>query len=133
MAFLKRQTEKGEGFNMTPLVDVMFILLIFIVVTAQYTNLQSLKVSLPKSESGGDISDNQNFVVTLTEDEKVYLNEDPISFEALRGKLESYAKQESPPRMDLRADKQSTTGSLVRVMDMASQVGLKKIFIDTKK
>ena len=48
MAFRRRRREE-EGINATPLVDVMFNLLIFVIVTAQYSHLQSIKVNLPKA------------------------------------------------------------------------------------
>ena len=132
MIFRGRNREE-EGINPTPLVDVMFNLLIFIVVTAQYSNLQSLKVNLPKAQTGAALEKTEHVVITLTRDERIFLNGQSLSMERLKEKLAPLAKQEEPPRVILQADEGSTTGTLVRVMDSTSQAGLKKISIETRK
>lgn len=133
MAFRLARRSQEEGINTTPLVDVMFNLLIFIIITAQYSNIQSLKVNLPKAQSGTGLEKMEQIVLTLTKEEKVFLNDKPIILDSLREQLQAYAKKEEQPRVILQADEGSTTGGLVRLMDIASQVGLKKISIETKK
>lgn len=130
--FRKKRREE-ESINPTPLVDVMFNLLIFIVITAQYTQVQSLKVNLPKAQSGAAIEERESVVITLTRDEKLFLNQDLMTFDQLKEKLVRFAHQTEPPSILLQADEGSTTGKLVQVMDIASQVGLKKISIETRK
>lgn len=131
---LFRRRKRGEeAINPTPLVDVMFNLLIFIVVTAQYSNLQSLKVNLPKAQTGAALEKTENVVITLTRDERVFLNNSPIAVDQLKEKLAPLAKKEEQPRVILQADEGSTTGKLVTVMDLASQAGLKRISIETRK
>ncbi|MBI2083860.1 MAG: biopolymer transporter ExbD [Deltaproteobacteria bacterium] len=133
MAFRRFRKNEEEGINTTPLVDVMFNLLIFIIITAQYSNIQSLKVNLPKAQSGTGLEKTEQIVLTLTRDEKIYLNDKPVIVETLKEQLQPFAKKEDQPRVILQADEGSTTGGLVRLMDIASQVGLKKISIETRK
>ncbi|MBI2068274.1 MAG: biopolymer transporter ExbD [Deltaproteobacteria bacterium] len=134
MAFLKKRVEEEVGFNVTPLVDVMFNLLIFIIITAQYSNIQSLKVNLPKAQSGTTMEkEEETIVVTLTKEGQVHLNDEKIPLDDLKPRLVSLSARENPPRVILQADRDSTTGGLVKVMDLASQAGLKKISIETKK
>lgn len=131
MLFRRRKREE-EAINPTPLVDVMFNLLIFIVVTAQYSNLQSLKVNLPKAQTGAALEKTENVVITLTRDERIFLNNSPVAVDQLKEKLAPLAKKGEQPRVILQADEGSTTGKLVTVMDLASQAGLKKISIETR-
>jgi biopolymer transport protein ExbD len=132
MAFRKKRREE-EGVNPTPLVDVMFNLLIFIIVTAQYTNVQALKVNLPKAQTGASIEKLEKVVIMVTKDEQILLegkSMDPASLEAA---LNPLGKKEPQPSVLIQADEGSTTGKLVTVMDLASKAGLKKISIETKK
>ena len=133
MAFRRKRREE-ESINPTPLVDVMFNLLIFIIVTAQYTNAQALKVNLPKAQSGTAIEQKiEKVVITVTKDGGVSLNgklTDPAVLEGLLGPL---GKKEPQPAVLVEADEGSTTGHLVKVMDLASKAGLKKISIETRK
>lgn len=133
--FLKRieQADEGNWFNATPLVDVMFNLLIFIIVTAQYTNIQSLKVSLPKAESGTAIEKKESFSVTITNDEVLFFEGKPISLMALAEEFQKMAANKEQPYLMIQSDESATTGKLIGVMDLASKAGLKKISIETRK
>ena len=132
MLFRKKRAEE-EGINVTPLVDVMFNLLIFIIVTAQYTNLHALKVNLPKAESGSNIEKTETITIGLTHEAQVFYNGAPTSMTGLETLLAVVAKQQDPPAVFIQADEASATGDLVKVMDLASKAGLKKISIETKK
>lgn len=132
MIFRKRRREE-EGVNPTPMVDVMFNLLIFIIVTAQYTNVQALKVNLPKAETGAQVEKIEKVVIMVTKEEQILLDGnvmDPVSLESA---LAPFGKKEPQPSVFIQADEGSTTGKLVLVMDLASKAGLKKISIETKK
>jgi len=132
MIFRKRRREE-EGINPTPMVDVMFNLLIFIIVTAQYTNVQALKVNLPKAQTGAAIEKMEKVVITVTKEEGILFDGKPTEPAALEAFLAPLGKKEPQPSVLIQADEGSTTGKLVTVMDLASKAGLKKISIETKK
>lgn len=132
MLFRKKRAEE-EGINATPLVDVMFNLLIFIIVTAQYSNRHALKVNLPKAEFGSNIEKTETITIGLTKEAQVFYNGAPTSMTGLETSLAVVAKQKEPPAVFIQADQGSSTGDLVKVMDLASKAGLKKISIETKK
>lgn len=132
MAFRRRRRQE-EGINPTPLVDVMFQLLIFVVITAQYSHLQALKINLPKAKTGAAVEKADHITIVITRDETIYLNQQEVSPESLKGQLASLAKKAVPPRVMIQADEGSTTGQLVRVMDLVSEVGLKRVSLETRK
>lgn len=129
----RRKKNVEEGVNPTPLVDVMFNLLIFIIVTAQYSNVQAMKVKLPGSESGSTVEKGEQITIGLTQQEQVFYNGAPTSLTGLETTFALAAKQTEQPAVYIQADEASSTGSLVKVMDLASKAGLKKISIETKK
>ena|SRR3989338_8006893 len=134
MISFRKKGRQEESVNTTPLVDVMFNLLIFVIITAQYTNMQALKVNLPKAQSGAAIEKKvDKVVVTVTKSSELLLDgktTDPVSLEAA---LSPLGKRATQPAVLIQADEGSTTGLLVNVMDIASKVGLKKISIETKR
>jgi len=134
MAFGRaRRQWGGEGINLTPMVDVVFNLLIFIIITAQYTNFNALKVNLPKAKSGVTVEESNHLVITLTRSGQIFLNQELIGQEELLRALNKAAQQKSQPYILIQADEVTQTGRLVGLMDIASQAGLKKVSIETKK
>lgn len=132
MAFRRKRREE-ESINPTPLVDVMFNLLIFIIVTAQYTNAQALKVNLPKAQSGASIEKVEKVLISVTKEGGLFINGRPTEPPALESSLMPLGKKAPQPAVLIQADEGSSTGKLVTVMDLASRAGLKKISIETKK
>jgi biopolymer transport protein ExbD len=129
------QTKKREelGFLATPMVDMMFILLIFIIITAQYTNFNALKVNLPRAESGASVQESNFLIITISLQNKIFLNQKPVTMPELEAKLKEAAAQKQQPFILIQADAGTTTGRLVSLMDSASKAGLSKISIETKE
>jgi len=90
-------------------------------------------VNLPKAVTGASLEKEESVVITITREEAVFLNNQPVPIETLKERLGALARREETPRVILQADEGSKTGQLVRVMDLASQAGLKKISIETRK
>jgi len=129
----RRQSRREAVMNMTPLVDVMFILMIFILVTAQYTNVYSMKVDLPTAESAQRVGEKEVVVISLDKNEAIYYEDKKIELLELELKLKEIAKLEKTPQIIIQADEQSRTGNLVQVMDIIQKVGLKKVSLQTDK
>jgi len=129
----RRQSRRAAVMNLTPLVDVMFILMIFILVTAQYTNVYSMKVELPKAETAQRVGEKKVLVISLDKNEAIYYEGEKIELLELELKLKDIAKQEKPPQIIIQADEKSRTGNLVQVMDVVQKVGLKKVSLQTDK
>ncbi len=131
--YRRRQERRASGLNLTPLVDVMFHLMIFILVTAQYSSVYSMKVDLPKAETAQHVGERKIVVVALTDDEKIFFEKDKVDLTKLEERLKELAVLEEPPQVILRADAKSTTGILVQVMDLVQKVGLRKVSLQTEK
>ena len=109
------------------------VLLIFLVVTAHYSTLNSIKVNLQKAQSAQSGGDSKAVVISLSQQEKVYFSGTPISMDKLKFEMKALAKQKPQPVVIIQADEKSSTGGLVAVMDIVSQAGLSKISIQTEK
>lgn len=131
--YKRRQSRREATMNLTPLVDVMFILMIFILVTAQYTNVYTMKVDLPKAETAQQVGEKKVIVISLSKEEKIYFQDEVIDNGSLAVKLKELAELEKPPQIIIQADQESTTGNLVHVMDLIQKVGLKRVSLQTEK
>jgi biopolymer transport protein ExbD len=133
MIRFRRRGRTEESINPTPMVDVMFNLLIFVIVTAQYTNVQVLKVNLPKAQTGVAIEKAEKVIITVGKAGEMLLNGQVTDPARLEVSLKPLGQKEPQPAVLIQADEASATGMLVTAMDLASKAGLKKISIETKK
>ena len=122
------QTTLSE-INVTPLVDVMLVLLIIFMVTAPMLQ-QGFDVNLPQEAGGGNLDPSgERLVITLAKNERVYLNERRIDFP----ELEQTLRQASGTAREvfLRADKDIPYGLVVKTMAVIKQAGIERLGIVT--
>ena len=120
------------GINITPMVDVVLVLLVIMMVSATYIVSQSLQVELPKTASSDD-SVASLATVTLTKDRATFFNGERVSEAELKTKLSAaYAKDEN---IDLivSADAGANHGSVVHVIDLAKVIGITKFAINVER
>jgi biopolymer transport protein ExbD len=120
------------GINVTPMVDVVLVLLVIMMVSATYIVSQSLKVELPKTATS-DESVSRTYVVTITKDGKLLFNEQPVTKEGLQGVLRG-AKAASPDlSLVITADEFAYHGMVVSVIDTAKLEGITKFAINVER
>ena len=120
-----------SGINVTPMVDVMLVLLVIMMVSAQYIVSQSLKVELPKAASQTD-SVSSVAAVTLTKDGKVYYNQKPVNEGDLVNDFRSALAGNKDLNLIVTADKEVQHGSVVHVIDLAKLEGITKFAINVE-
>src|SRR5579863_10449013 len=116
--------------NITPLVDVVLVLLIIFMVTAPI--LQSgIEVAVPKTRTVKEITQ-ERLVISIDRDQRVFLGNDPININEIAEKLKS--KLHDPERMTiyLRSDENVPFGAFVTVMDAVKQAGITNVSIVTE-
>ena len=120
------------GINVTPLVDVVLVLLIIMMVSATYIVSQSLKVELPKTASS-DETTAKTYVVTITKDGKYFFNDQPIEKAALSGELRSAHASSKDVSLVITADQNAFHGQVVGVIDLAKVEGITKFAINVER
>ncbi|MCL5024487.1 MAG: ExbD/TolR family protein [Nitrospirae bacterium] len=114
--------------NVTPLVDVMLVLLIIFMVTAPLLQ-QGIDVNLPKAK-GKDMPPEERVSLVVKRDMKVYMNDAPVSMEQMRQKLQALSKMN--PNVFLKADKDVPYGFVVQVMGEIKEAGIEKLGMVTE-
>jgi biopolymer transport protein ExbD len=119
------------GINVTPMVDVVLVLLVIMMVSATYIVSQSLKVELPKAASQTD-SVSSVAAVTLTKDGKTYYNQKPVSEADLINDLRLALAGNKDLNLIVTADKEVQHGNVVHVIDLAKVEGITKFAINVE-
>jgi len=115
-----------SDINITPFVDVMLVLLIIFMVTAPMM-VQGINVSLPEAESGPVSSDDNQLVVSIDKDGKVYINDLNVTPDLLGDKLKRIVENRASKEVYLRADKSVSYGVVVHVMTEIKGAGIEKL------
>jgi biopolymer transport protein ExbD/biopolymer transport protein TolR len=116
--------------NITPLVDVVLVLLIIFMITAPV--LQSgIEVSVPKTRTVKEITE-QRMVVTIDRAQRVFLGDEPVSIHNLAQKLHKAGVDPAHQVIYLRADEQVPFGAFAAVMDAVKQSGITNVSIVTQ-
>ncbi len=128
---LKRRTEIKKGqLDIAPLVDVMFLLLIFFMLTSNFVVQPGIKVSLPKAVSS-EVIRSENLVVTLTGQDLLFLNDQPITVQGLTVQIRQAALDDKT--VLLKADTSASLGRVVEIWDMCREYGVPQINIATNQ
>lgn len=126
----RRQTAIMGEINVTPLVDVMLVLLIIFMVTVPLLEM-GIKVDLPEEE-GKPILDERQFVITIRKNEWIYLNDKRISLEDLGKRLKEISDLNKKQDVYLRADKSVPYGAVIKVIALTKRMGIERLGMVTE-
>ncbi|MBU8870407.1 MAG: biopolymer transporter ExbD [Gemmatimonadales bacterium] len=129
-----RTPKKGRNLiiNITSLIDVMFLLLIFFMVTSTFRNQPAINLVLPRSSTASETVDTPT-ILFLTESGQVYLNDTPLVREDLARALEQLHASTSDDRIVLRADEKASHGQVVEMIDTIKQSGFTRVSLSAKQ
>ena len=119
------------GINVTPMVDVVLVLLVIMMVSATYIVSQSLKVELPKTATS-DESTPSIAAVTITRDGKTFYNNEPVDEAGLISKLKGARAGGNEVNLVVSADRAVAHGQVVHVIDLAKVEGITKFAINVE-
>ncbi len=125
------QREPMSEINTTPLVDVMLVLLVIFIITAPLMT-RGVSLDLPKADNPVVAQTQQTLTVSLDAQGQLFLDKKPVTIEALRTTLETASKAPTPPSIQIRAARDTRYEDVVRVMTLASQLGLTQLAFVTE-
>ncbi len=120
------------GINVTPMVDVMLVLLVIMMVSATYIVSKALKVELPKSASSDEAAQGP-ITVTLTKEHQILVNQEPVVGDDALVDLFRKAKEKAgEPSVVVSADGAALHGWVVHIIDLAKRQGITKFAINVQ-
>jgi biopolymer transport protein ExbD len=112
--------------NMTPLIDVMLVLLVIFIITAPLFT-HAIRLDLPKVASQAAHETPDTITLSIDATGKLYWNDKPITLEQMRSQFATEGKRATPPEIHLRASKETRYDVIAQVMGAAQDAGLNKI------
>ena len=131
MNFRPAKKSRSLILNVTSLIDVMFLLLIFFMVTSTFRNQPAITLVLPRSATAAETIDTP-VILFLTAEGDVYLNDSLIPDSELKGRLEELHAKSEDDRMVLRADENANHGDVVGLIDTIKQSGFKRVSLSAR-
>lgn len=129
MARNRSRWQEGEDFEVpqTPLIDIIFILIIFFLVTTTFYNEErDLEIKLPEGSEGAEIvKEKQRFVINVREGGVVVIRNEIVSMEELESRLTEYETSDTPNGdVEIRGDANAKHGRIMKVMNMCKRLGI---------
>ncbi len=122
-----RNAEQSE-VNLTPMLDVVFIMLIFFIVTASFVKEAGIEITRPPAATA-ERQERGNILVAITANDQIWIDRRPVDPRFVRANLERLHAENPQGAVVIQADRLSKNGLLVEVMDAAKLAGVEKISI----
>jgi biopolymer transport protein ExbD len=122
------EAEEEVDINITPMLDIVFIILIFFVVTASFVKESGVDVSRP-SASTAERKERGNIMIAITADDHIWIDKRRVDIRAVRADVERLHVENPEGAIVIQADKNSKTGLLVQVIDQARMAGVRDVAI----
>ncbi|MBL7198391.1 MAG: biopolymer transporter ExbD, partial [Candidatus Omnitrophica bacterium] len=116
--------------DIAPLIDIVFQLLIFFMLTSSFILQPGIEINLPKAVTS-EIVEEENILITISGENIVYLNGKIVTFKELEKKLKKIIKKDQP--LLIKADRRSSLGRVVEIWDLCREIGITKINIATDR
>jgi len=116
----------------TPLIDIIFQLVLFFMVSTTFVTSPGIQVDLPRSSAQTILRDRDDVNIWVTSDGAVYVDDDAVDWTGLRAALESAAAANPSTLVIVKADEAVDHGRVVAVMDLARSFGLSRLAIATE-
>jgi biopolymer transport protein ExbD len=132
MAFSRRKREEPR-IELTPMIDVVFLLLIFFMISTTFIDTPGIAVKLPESSASTIDKTPEEVEVALSREGDVYLRGERVSPAELAERLRGYDARAAAMTFVLRADEQALHGRVVQIMDIAREAGFGRLAMATER
>ncbi len=129
----KRKTERYDHVDLIPMIDVVFQLVIFFLVTATFAVIPAIKVNLPKSSTSQGVSVSQ-VKITVNQDGTLLMDDDVVSFNMIGKRLSKIDLQGKNPEslpVIVEADEKVPNGTIVKIFDELRKSGFSTVNLRT--
>ncbi len=125
---LREANDDSTGIDLTPMLDVVFIMLIFFIVTATFVKESGIEVNRPEASTATK-QERANILVAIDRNGEIWINRRRVEVDALRPNIERLHAENPQGTVVIQADQEAQTKQLVAVMDAAREAGVYEISI----
>jgi len=120
------QQDEDTGIDLTPMLDVVFIMLIFFIVTSSFIRESGVEVQRPQAETASP-QDKGNILIAVTADGQIWMDKQPVDIRSVRAHVERMRVDQPEGAVVVQADQDARTGLVVQVMDQARLAGVQDV------
>ena len=128
MARKQKREEEEATIDMTPMLDIVFIMLIFFIVTTSFVKEAGIQVNKPKA-SNTKSEASANIFIAIKENGEVHMDRRMVDIERVTANIERLLAEQPTDTVVVQADKEAKHGVVVKVMDQIKEAGIEKISI----
>lgn len=122
-----RNQRERVSLDLTPLIDCIFQLLVFFLLTASFITTPSMGVELPKASAKASTTQQRDLMVVVTRTGGIEFQDKAVTVKELLGRLKVLQKKRPDARVLIQADTKAYHGTVVRVMDVAKVAGFRRL------
>ena len=127
----KREEEDSE-INITPMMDIVFIMLIFFIVTTSFIKETGIDPNRPEAETASR-SELGNILIAISPSDQIWMNKNPIESQAVRILMEAAHAENPESSVVIVADELASTGIVIDIMDQIRLSGISKVSISAQE
>ena len=132
-AFNQKRDRKRPQINIAPLIDVMFLLLIFFMVSSTFRDNMGIDLDLPQAATAEAAVDESPTIIVSEGGQIIFEGAEIPNMEKLREKLEALYEENPDTRLILRADNEAHFGKAIGALDLAREIGFKQVVVPTQQ
>lgn len=133
MSRIRRRLKPSVNADMVPMIDVVFQLVIFFMISSTFIQVPGIALTLPESETAEQVTVSE-LIVTIADNESVYLNDEQMTFEAADAVLKNYTSQqrEALSGVIVEGDKSVSYEAMVKCLDLLRRNGFEQIGLEMR-
>ena len=124
----RSQQAPAIGLNMTPMIDMVFILLVFFVVNTSFVKETGVEIERPSAKSAVK-QEQANILIAVTREGEIWIDKKRVDIRALRGHIEQMHAESPEGSVVVLADTKTPAGIVMQVVDQARLVGISKVAV----
>jgi len=126
----RQSNQNDQQIDLTPMLDVVFIMLIFFIVTATFIKLPGIDVN--NAETKNAIARKPNMIVAISENNEIWINREKVTPKNLKSKIALLYADNPNGELIILADAKSDVGNIAKVADAAKDIGVKFTSVSSK-
>ncbi len=128
---VSKKERKDVEIAIVNMVDVVFVLVIFFVLTTTFTKETGIDINKPKASSSKQLA-KRPIIIGVSRTGEIHVNDRQVDFSILRSLLKRSALEDSNPTVVIQSDKQAEMGVVVKILDVCNELGIKNSSVSTE-
>ncbi len=133
MARKRHHEEEDAAIDMTPMLDIVFIMLIFFIVTTSFVKEAGIEVDKPQASQAKNPGKNANIFIAINNKDEIWMDKRQVDVERVKANIEKMIAEQPSDVVIIQGDKNAKHGLIMKVMDQVKMAGIDRISVAAEK